>query len=76
MPLPVSSRLAAVAAGYGVTLTAGPRFGVNGAFEHWVRLPYVHEPERLRQAVSGLVEAYGAVTAGAGAALPEPAVMV
>ncbi len=76
MPLPVSSRLAAVAAGYGVTLTAGPRFGVNGAFEHWVRLPYVHEPERLRQAVSGLAEAYRAVTAGAGAALPEPAVMV
>lgn len=76
LPLPVSSRLAAVAADYGVALTAGPRFGVNGAFEHHVRLPYVHEPERLRQAVAGLSAAYRTVTAGAGATLREPAVMV
>jgi DNA-binding transcriptional MocR family regulator len=76
MPLPVSSRLAAAAAGHGVTLTAGPRFGTNGAFEHWVRLPYVHAPDRLRQAVSGLAAAYQAVTAGSGTGLREPAVMV
>jgi DNA-binding transcriptional MocR family regulator len=76
LPLPVSSRLAAVAAGHGVLVTAGPRFGVNGAFEHWLRLPYVHEPERLRQAVSGLADAYRAVTAGARSGLPEPTVMV
>ena len=59
-----------------MTVTAGPRFGVNGAFEHWVRLPYVHEPDRLRQAVAGLAAAYRAVTAGAGTGLREPAVMV
>ncbi len=76
MPLPVSSRLAAAAAGHGVTVTAGPRFGTNGAFEHWVRLPYVHEPDQLRLAVSGLAAAYRAVTAGSGAGLREPSVMV
>jgi DNA-binding transcriptional MocR family regulator len=76
LPLPVSSRLAAASAGHGVAVTAGPRFGVNGAFEHWVRLPYVHEPDRLRQAVAGLAAAYRAVTAGAGTGLREPAVMV
>jgi DNA-binding transcriptional MocR family regulator len=76
LPLPVSSRLAAVAADHGVTVTAGPRFGVNGAFEHFVRLPYVHEPDRLRQAVGGLAAAYRAVTSGASAALREPAVVV
>ncbi|WP_420124541.1 PLP-dependent aminotransferase family protein [Nakamurella sp.] len=76
MPLPVSSRLAAVAGGSGVAVTAGPRFGINGAFEHWLRLPYVHEPERLRQAVSGLADAYATVTAGAATGLREPSVMV
>lgn len=76
MPLPVSSRLAATSGGYGVAVTAGPRFGINGAFEHWVRLPYVHEPDRLRQAVSGLADAYAAVTAGAATALREPAIVV
>ena len=55
--------------------TAGPRFGVNGAFEHWARLPYVHEPERLRRAVAALAGAYRAVTAGA-SATREPTVMV
>lgn len=76
MPLPVSSRLAAVAGASGVAVTAGPRFGINGAFEHWIRLPYVHEPQRLRQAVSGLADAYAAVTAGAATGLREPSIMV
>ena len=76
LPLPVSSRLAAMSGGFGVTLTAGPRFGINGAFEHWVRVPYVHEPEQLRQAVAGLADAYAAVTAGAATGLRVPSVMV
>ncbi len=76
LPLPVSSRLAAAAANHGVAVTAGPRFGVNGAFEHFLRLPYVHEPDRLRQAVTGLAAAYRAVTAGSNGAVREPSVMV
>ena len=75
LPRPVSSRLSAVAVDFGVVTTAGPRFGVNGAFEQWARLPYVHEPDRLRQAVAGLAAAYRAVTAGA-VGVREPAVMV
>lgn len=75
LPRPVSSRLSAVAVEFGVVTTAGPRFGINGAFEQWARLPYVHEPDRLRAAVAGLAGAYRAVTAGAGVR-PEPSVMV
>lgn len=75
LPQPVSSRLSAVAVDFGVVLTAGPRFGVNGAFEQWVRLPFVHEPSRLRQCVTGLAAAYRAVTAGAGG-VREPALVV
>ena len=75
LPRPVSSRLSAVAVDFGVVTTAGPRFGVDGAFEQWARLPYVHEPDQLRQAVAGLAAAYRTFTAGS-VAVREPALMV
>ena len=37
---PRSTALAAIADRYGLRLAAGPRFGVDGAFERFVRLPY------------------------------------
>ena len=40
MPAPISSRLAALAPQHGLRLAAGPRFGVGGAFERHLRLPY------------------------------------
>ncbi len=64
LPRPVSSRLSVAAEDLGVALTAGPRFGVDGAFEQWVRIPFVHEPDRLRRAVSGLAVAYRSVVDG------------
>src|SRR3954469_14179947 len=43
---PRSSALAAVADRHGVRVAAGPRFGVDGAFEHFLRLPYnLPEPQ-------------------------------
>lgn len=59
LPAPVSTALAATAPNFGVLLAAGPRFGVEGAFERFVRLPYTHSEAALRTAVGGIASAYG-----------------
>lgn len=64
-PEPVGSRLAAIAPDHGVTIAAGPQFGVGGAFERHVRLPYTLPPPRLTEAVRRLAAAHRALTAGA-----------
>ncbi|MEU9607520.1 PLP-dependent aminotransferase family protein [Streptomyces sp. NPDC048057] len=64
-PEPVSSRLAALAPDHGVTIAAGPRFGVGGAFERHVRLPYTLPAEQLTRAVHGLARARQALVGGA-----------
>ncbi|MFJ7270751.1 PLP-dependent aminotransferase family protein [Streptomyces sp. NPDC099050] len=72
-PGPVGSRLAAIAPDHGVTIAAGPRFGVGGAFERHVRLPYTLPPPRLAEAVRRLAAAHRALTAGAsGVHTPAP----
>ncbi|MFM1730609.1 PLP-dependent aminotransferase family protein [Prescottella soli] len=61
MPAPVSTALAATAPSHGVVLAAGPRFGVEGAFERYVRLPYARPTDELRRAVAGVAAAYDAL---------------
>lgn len=78
LPDAVSSALAASAERHGVRIIAGPRFGVDGAFERFLRLPYTRPAEELEDAVSRLAAAYddlgvgtrtvpAGATAGAGA---------
>lgn len=62
LPTPVSSALAAVAPNHGVLLAAGPRFGVQGAFERFLRLPFAREESDLRIAVKSIANAYSALT--------------
>ncbi|UGT58965.1 PLP-dependent aminotransferase family protein [Nocardia asteroides] len=62
LPAPVSTALAATAPNHGVLLTAGPRFGVQGAFERFLRLPYTHQEADLRLAVKSIASAYEALT--------------
>lgn len=62
---PISSRLAAIAPDHGVTIAAGPRFGVGGAFERHVRLPYTLPSSRLTEAVRRLAQARLALSQGA-----------
>ncbi|MFD4444523.1 PLP-dependent aminotransferase family protein [Nocardia sp. NPDC058519] len=62
LPSPVSTALAATAPNHGVLLAAGPRFGVQGAFERFVRLPYTHPEADLRIAVKSIAAAYDALT--------------
>jgi len=58
---PRSSALAAVADRHGVRVAAGPRFGVDGAFERFVRLPFSLPKDRLATAVERLAVAWRAV---------------
>lgn len=70
---PVSSRLAAIAPDHGVTIAAGPRFGVGGAFERHLRLPYTLPADQLTEAVRRLARAHRALTRGAtGSHTPAP----
>ncbi|MFI6871391.1 PLP-dependent aminotransferase family protein [Nocardia sp. NPDC050406] len=62
LPAPVSTALAATAPNHGVLLAAGPRFGVQGAFERFLRLPYTHEEADIRLAVKSIAAAYAALT--------------
>jgi DNA-binding transcriptional MocR family regulator len=53
-----STALAAVADRHGVRLAAGPRFGVDGAFERYVRLPYSLPEPMLEDAAQRLAHAW------------------
>ncbi|GAA4706350.1 PLP-dependent aminotransferase family protein [Pseudonocardia yuanmonensis] len=55
---PVSSLLAGAARRHDVLLAAGPRFGVDGAFERYVRLPYTLRPEQAAAALDRLTAAW------------------
>lgn len=58
LPSPLSSALAATSEHYGVRVTAGPRFGVDGAFERFIRLPFTLPEPELTTAVERLAFAY------------------
>ncbi len=51
LPTATSSALALAAHRHGVLLTAGPRFGVDGAFERYLRLPFGAGAGTLRSVV-------------------------
>ncbi|OZC91254.1 MocR-like transcription factor YczR [Rhodococcoides fascians] len=65
IPTPVSSALAATAPTFGAVLAAGPRFGVEGAFERFLRLPYTREPAEITAAVVATAGAYAALAPSA-----------
>ena len=58
LDVPRSTALAAVADRHGVRLAAGPRFGVDGAFERYVRLPYSLPEPVLEDAAERLARAW------------------
>jgi DNA-binding transcriptional MocR family regulator len=59
------SRLAVAAEQYGVRVPSGTRFGVDGAFEGYVRLPFTSGPSVSDEAVARLAAAAEAVRSGA-----------
>ena len=72
---PRSSALAAIADRHGVRVAPGPRFGLDGAFERYLRLPYCLPEATLEDAVSRLAAAWRAVTEGAPTPTLEPALV-
>ncbi|UKA63290.1 PLP-dependent aminotransferase family protein [Arthrobacter sp. FW306-04-A] len=57
LPTASSTALTVVAPDFGLRLAAGPRFGVGGAFEHFMRVPYTLAPAQLETAVLALRDA-------------------
>jgi DNA-binding transcriptional MocR family regulator len=55
---PVSSQLALAARREGLIIAAGPRFGIDGAFERFLRLPICYSPETTDAAVRALARAW------------------
>lgn len=51
LPAPASSQLTLAARAAGLEVTAGPRFGTEGAYERHIRLPLTPAPAALAQAV-------------------------
>lgn len=62
LPAPVSSAMCASASRFGVELPPGPRFGVDGTLERFVRIPYVLPGEQLTEAVDVITRAWHSVT--------------
>ena len=54
LPAPISTALTVLAPDYGIRLAAGPRFGIGGAFERNLRLPFTLPPDKLKTAVLAL----------------------
>lgn len=51
LPKPLASVFAASAESIGIRIGTGPKFGVEGAFERYLRLPFALEPEQMRHAL-------------------------
>jgi DNA-binding transcriptional MocR family regulator len=58
---PVSSQLVLAARNEGVVIAAGPRFGMDGAFERFLRIPFSGNAAELEQGVSALAAAWSTV---------------
>jgi DNA-binding transcriptional MocR family regulator len=62
---PVSSALARSAETFGVRLAPGPKFGMDGTLERFVRLPFTLPGDVLVEAVARIAAAYADVARGA-----------
>jgi len=58
---PVSSQLTIAARSVGLQIAAGPRFGIDGAFERFLRIPFGHNNEEMERAVDALAVAWASV---------------
>jgi DNA-binding transcriptional MocR family regulator len=60
---PVSSSLALAARNHGLLIAAGPRFGLDGAFERFLRIPITYSAEETERAFRALSRAWPAASA-------------
>jgi DNA-binding transcriptional MocR family regulator len=69
---PESSRLTGAARRHDVLLAAGPRFGLDGAFERYLRLPFTLRQDRMDEALDRLAAAWADLDRPGTAAESEP----
>ncbi|MBO0677362.1 PLP-dependent aminotransferase family protein [Mycolicibacterium sp. S2-37] len=62
LPAPMSSALSAAASRMGLDIPPGPRFGVDGSLERFVRIPYTLPPDEMAEAVDLLARVWATVT--------------
>lgn len=58
---PVSSQLAIAARNEGLIIAAGPRFGIDGAFERFLRIPFSYSADETERGVDALARAWANV---------------
>ena len=73
LPAPMSSALSAAASRMGLEIPPGPRFGVDGTLERFIRVPYTLPEDQLAASIELLARAWRAVT---GSTSAEPAAVV
>ena len=73
LPAPMSSAVSAAASRIGLEIPPGPRFGVDGTLERFIRVPYTLPEPKLVEAIELLARAWRSVTGMTG---PEPAAVV
>ena len=64
LPAPTSSALSAAASRLGLAVPPGPRFGVDGTLERFIRLPFTQPCSVLEEAVTRVVAARADVSSG------------
>ena len=62
LPSPMSTALSASASRLGLDLPAGPRFGVDGTLERFIRVPYALPEAQLEAAVDLMARAWRSIT--------------
>lgn len=62
LPAPMSSALSAAASRMGLEIPPGPRFGVDGTLERFIRIPYTLPEPQLVDAIELLTRAWHSVT--------------
>ncbi|MCW2554291.1 MAG: hypothetical protein QOE74_1316 [Mycobacterium sp.] len=68
LPAPMSTALSAAASRMGLEIPPGPRFGVDGTLERFIRVPYTLPDEQLTEAIALLARAWRSVTGAGGSA--------
>ncbi len=76
LPAPMSSALSAAASRMGLDIPPGPRFGVDGTLERFIRVPYTLPDEQLTEAIELLARAWRGITGAGASAVDVSAVVV
>jgi DNA-binding transcriptional MocR family regulator len=75
LPAPMSTALSAAASRMGLEIPPGPRFGVDGTLERFIRVPYTLPDAQLTEAIELLARAWRSIT-GANTGATEPQAVV